>query len=309
VSPTGRIFEIQRFSIHDGPGIRTTVFLKGCPMRCLWCHNPEGIAVGTQLSFTPEKCIGCGTCLTVCPRRAHRLTDGLHTIDRAVCEVCGRCAETCYAGALETIGQDITVEDALAAVLRDRPFYETSGGGMTLSGGEPLLQIDFSEALLRAAKREGLHTAVETCGHVDADCFRRVLQEVDLFLYDIKETDPQRHAECTGVPNDLILDNLNALHEAGAAILLRLPIIPGLNDRPDFFTDVADLAKRLPRLLGVELMPYHRLGEGKRARLGEDQPSAFHADPPTPATVSQWAATLRDRGVHVVSDANSPSNA
>ena len=298
---SGYIFDVQRFSIHDGPGIRTTVFLKGCTLRCVWCHNPEGVDAAPQLSFLPERCIGCGYCARVCPNDAHRVEpERGHVLDRERCTVCGACARECYAGALELVGREATVEEVLETVLRDRPFYERSGGGLTLSGGEPLMQIDFAEALLRGAKEEGLHCAVETCGYVDWGRFERLLPLVDLFLYDIKETDPARHAEYTGAPNEGILRNLRTLCARGAAVLVRLPIVPGLNDRPDHFRAVAAIARELPGLLGFEMMPYHRLGTGKRDRFGLAPDGLADTEAPDAATVAGWVRTLRELGVEVV---------
>ena len=304
MSVTGRLFDIQRFSVHDGPGIRTTVFLKGCPLRCVWCHNPEGTDQADQLSFLPDKCIGCGYCFSTCVNEAHVMVDDRHALDREACKVCGRCAEKCYAGALEIVGRAATVEEVLAEVLRDRPFYETSGGGMTLSGGEPLMQIEFTAALLAAAKAEGLHTAVETCGQAAWKCFEQVLDNVDLFLYDIKETDPVRHKEYTGVGCETIVANLRKLCATGAAILMRLPTVPGLNDSREHFKRVAELAASLPALQGVEIMPYHRLGVSKRHRFGLDEQHECIVDVETPAaeTVAEWVATLRQFGANVVNE-------
>lgn len=295
----GQIFEIQRFSIHDGPGIRTTVFMKGCPLRCLWCHNPEGMARGPLLSFLPEKCIGCGYCFSVCPQGGHKLLDNRHVLERGRCLACGRCAEKCYAGALERVGRDISVEDALDEVLKDKPFYETSGGGMTLSGGEPLLQIDFTAALLGQAKAAGLHCAIETCGQAEPERFDRIRPFTDLFLYDIKETDPERHLDFTGVATEGILANLRRLHDAGASVLVRLPIVPGLNDRPDHFAAIARLAAELPGLLGFEVMPYHRLGTSKLKRFGLEEDRLAAVQAPSPATVADWVRSLRALGVKV----------
>ncbi len=297
---TGRVFDIQRFSIHDGPGIRTTVFFKGCSLRCLWCHNPESIPTAPSLSFVPDKCIGCGYCVGACPHGAHAMADGRHEIDRDRCQVCGLCTRECFAGALELAGRDVTVTEVIEEVLRDKPFYDNSNGGMTLSGGEPLMQMDFALALLREAKTAGLHCAVDTCGYVNDNGIARVAEMTDLFLYDLKETDPKRHIECTGVSNEPILANLRLLHDAGAAVLVRLPIVPGLNDRADHFAAVAQLAKSLPNLLGFEVKGYHNLGLGKLARFGLDAGDTAAIERPDPATVAGWAATLRELGVPVI---------
>ena len=296
---TGRIFDIQRFSIHDGPGIRTTVFLMGCPLRCQWCHNPEGQSGAAQISFVAEKCIGCGYCAAACRQGAHQIQAGQHSFERGKCLACGECTTGCHTGALECIGREITVDEALATALRDEPFYRQSGGGLTISGGEPLMQLDFTAELLRAAKAAGLHCAVETCGYANEGWVERLQPLVDLFLYDLKETDPARHREFTGVDSARILANLHALHDAGSAVLLRLPIVPGLNDRLDHFTGIATLARRLPRLVGVEVMPYHRLGSGKQQRLGQPDPLP---DIPAPnsVTVDGWVAALRHLGVPVL---------
>jgi pyruvate formate lyase activating enzyme len=296
--PTGRLFEIQRFSIHDGPGIRTTVFFQGCPLRCLWCHNPEGRATGPLLSFQEDRCVGCGHCFRACPQHAHGMEDGQRVLARDECVVCGLCAAGCPARALELIGREFTIDEVLDEALPDRPFYETSGGGLTLSGGEPLYQIDFAVRLLEAAGQAGLHCAVETCGFVPFPHLERVLPRVDLFLYDIKETDANRHVEYTGVAHRRILDNLRRLHARGARIRLRLPVIPGHNDRPDHFAEAAGLVRSLPSLEGVELMPYHRLGTSKLSRLGLGK--GPDVEPPASATVDAWIDQFARLGVRLL---------
>ncbi|MGQ9632522.1 MAG: glycyl-radical enzyme activating protein [bacterium] len=297
----GRIFDIQRFSIHDGPGIRTNVFMKGCPLRCLWCHNPESISPDPVLSFLPDRCIGCGYCFRVCPNEAHRMDpERGHTLDRGRCKVCGLCAKECYAGALELIGRDATVDEVIAEVLRDKSFYETSGGGMTLSGGEPMMQIDFAEAILKRAKEEELHCCVETCGFCNFSLFERIFDYVDLFIYDIKDIDESRHRDFTGVSNGPILRNVKALHDRKARILIRLPIIPGYNDRDDHFEGVAALFRGLPKIEGVEIIPYHRLGASKADRLGIDPKTRERSHPPDQKTVDVWIACLEELSVRVI---------
>jgi pyruvate formate lyase activating enzyme len=307
---TGRIFDIQRFSVHDGPGIRTTVFLKGCPLRCVWCHNPEGLSAEPQLSFAPEKCIGCGYCFRACPNRVHVLApDGRHIVEWERCRACGLCTEECFAGALQMVGRDATVGEVMQEVLADRAFYEESGGGMTLSGGEPMMQVEFTEALLRRAGDEGIRRCLDTSGHCEFARFERVLSLVDLFLYDVKETDDARHREFTGVTNRMLLENLRKLHDRGASILVRLPLIPGYNDREGHFRGVARLTAQLPDLVGVELLPYHPLGSGKAERIGLDSAAREESHVPDREAVATWAARLRRLGVPLLGqDDRSPAS-
>ncbi len=285
---TGIVFDIQRFSIHDGPGIRTTVFFKGCPLRCAWCHNPEGISPQPRLSFVETLCIGCRACVEACQHGVHRFEGGRHLLDRDACRACGACVEACPPRALELAGREVSASDVLSVVVRDRPFCEESGGGMTLSGGEPAMQPDFAVALLRAAKEEALHCCVETCGHCRWEHLERMAPHVDVFLYDYKETDPERHRRSTGVDNALILENLRQLDRAGARIVLRCPIVPGLNDRDDHFAGIARVAGGLENLLWVDLLPYHRLGLGKRERFGLDGLAIIDAETPSAEAVEEW---------------------
>ncbi|MBN1675492.1 MAG: glycyl-radical enzyme activating protein [Kiritimatiellae bacterium] len=269
---TGTIFDIKKFAVHDGPGIRTTVFLKGCPLRCLWCHNPESVERGPQVAYRLDKCIGCGSCVRVCPAGCHRMAGELHVFDRQGCVQCGACAQACYMKALERIGREASVDEVLGEVLKDKRYFEKSGGGLTLSGGEPMAQPAFTAALLRAAKRAGLHTCLDTCGQAPFENYRAVLEHVDLFLYDVKETDAAKHREYTGVDNRLILENLVRLDSAGARTILRCPIIPGLNDRASHFAELAKLANRLAGVVEVNLMPYHPYGSSKGDALERVNP-------------------------------------
>jgi glycyl-radical enzyme activating protein len=302
--PRGRVFDIQRFSVHDGPGIRTTVFLKGCPLRCLWCHNPEGISAGPAVSFLPEKCMACGECARVCTHGAHRLEPSpdsgiTHVYNREACEKCGECTEFCDSGSLEFVGRPMTVDDVMKEVSQDKTFYAASGG-MTISGGEPLAQIDFTVALLRAAQEQGIHTCVETSGFASWERFRLMLPLVDLFLFDCKETDAQRHQDFTGQSNVLILENLRSLHAAGANVQLQCPVVHGFNDREDHFQGIASLARSLPHLAGVQLLPYHPLGESKLRRFGLSPATRMPRQPLDPAQLDHWCNWLRDQGVYVL---------
>lgn len=292
------MFNIQRFSIHDGPGIRTTVFLKGCNLSCFWCHNPESIRPQKQVQFFPQKCIGCGNCFEACPVHAHIMKDEQHVYDRSLCERCGKCVDLCYANALEMAGELKTVNEVLDVVERDRPFYDNSGGGMTLSGGEPLLPLSFSKALLEEGRQRGFHNAVDTAGNVSWDCFEEVLPLVDLFLYDLKHIDADRHREATGVENQRLLQNLSRLSETDKEVWVRIPLIPGFNDSPEVISAMADLLAGLPDLSRVELLPFHRLGEGKYASLGESYPAA-DLPAPTEEQVKALRSILVDRKLPV----------
>jgi glycyl-radical enzyme activating protein len=288
----GLVFDIQRFAIHDGPGIRTTVFLKGCPLTCLWCHNPESRETQPEIFFTPEKCVGCLFCVRACERKGHRMEGGKHEYDRTACVRCGKCTRECYAGALEVVGKEMTVRQVTDEVVRDRVFYENSGGGLTVSGGEPLRQFAFTQGLLLAAKASGLHTCLETSGCGAAEELAALTGCVDLFLYDVKETDPARHRECTGVASQPLLENLEALDRAGARLILRCPIIPGLNDRAEHFEALGRLAERLRRVESLEVLPYHPLGISKNRRLGK-APRWTTTEMPADTTVKQWLTAIR----------------
>ena len=267
---SGTIFNIQKFSVNDGPGIRTTVFMKGCPLNCIWCHNPESKSTKQELFFDARKCTGCRACEKACEFNCHKFDDNTHIFDRTNCIKCGKCAEVCYAGALEVVGEVKDVDEVIKEVLKDKLFYENSGGGMTLSGGEPMQQFEFTYELLKRAKEEGLHTAIETCGFSKEENYRKIADLVDLFLFDYKVTSPEKHKEYTGVSNELILSNLFMLDSLGCNIILRCPIIPSLNDTEEHLTGIAETANKLKNILEINIEPYHPLGKGKSEMLDKD---------------------------------------
>ncbi len=262
----GKLFNIQKFSIHDGPGIRTTVFFKGCNLRCRWCHNPESIHKENQIEFYPEKCIGCGACYQVCAAGVHfQSVYGEHQMDRLKCTGCLLCAETCYSKALVGVGLNVDTTYLLNSILEDKPYYDNSSGGVTFSGGEAMLQIDFLEEIITLCKNKEIHTAVDTAGCVPWSYFERILKVTDLFLYDVKAADSTRHKQLTGVENQLILDNLYRLSDAGKEIIVRIPFIPGQNE--DQIEEIGKILRHL-KIIKVEVMPYHKLGNSKYKALG-----------------------------------------
>jgi len=277
---TGRVFDIQRYSIHDGGGIRTLVFLKGCPLRCLWCSNPESQKAGPELGFIEARCVGvetCGApCMSVCSVGAIRLSaQGKPVIDRQRCDACGLCAEACSKDALKVVGREMTVDQVLAEVEKDRPFYWRSGGGITLGGGEPLAQHRFAAEILEAAQEAYLHTAIETCGHAPWDQFETVLRHVDLLQLDFKHLDTVRHRELTGQSNELIVDNLKRVLSVKDPqdVIIRIPVIPGCNDSLEEIKGMARFVARLG-YRQIELIQYHRLGVSKYPQYGMVYPLA-----------------------------------
>jgi len=262
------IFDIKRFAVHDGPGIRTTVFFKGCPLACPWCHNPEGKKFTPEMFVRPARCIGCGSCLPACPHGALSLPTGVIALDRERCDSCGRCVDACPSDALETVGRKVTVEWLVAEIERDRTFFDGSGGGVTFSGGEPLAQPEFLIELLRACRVNGLATVIDTSGYAPADVVEAVAGYAGLFLYDLKLIDDDLHRRYTGVPNGPILENLRLLASRGARVIVRVPVIPGITDSEENMDGIARFVAALPTPYPVDLLPYHRAGSDKYARLG-----------------------------------------
>lgn len=266
----GIVFDIQKFCLHDGPGIRTTVFLKGCDMRCQWCHNPESFEPKVQLGFLEKNCTLCRACEAVCPMKVHSFHDEKHHIKRDDCISCGRCVDACPADALKLIGKEIDTEEVIREVLKDKKYYQTSKGGVTFSGGEATMQFDFLKELLTKAKDNELHTALETNGLINAERLKVLCQLVDLFLFDYKLTNNEEHKRWTGVGNDVISSNLELLSKDGKEVILRCPIIPGVNDTEEHFEGIKAVKERYSNISKAEIMAYHDIGRNKWKEVGLD---------------------------------------
>jgi pyruvate formate lyase activating enzyme len=288
----GIISNIQHFSVHDGPGIRTTVFLKGCPLHCLWCHNPESISPLPEVALHPERCIRCGSCTDACQHHAIHLEDDVPVTLRELCRQCGQCTDACVADARILIGRKMSTEEVLAEIRKDLVFYARSKGGATFSGGEPLLQDEFLCALLGSCAREGIDTAVDTSGHAPARILERAAEHAGLFLYDLKIMNDDLHQEFTGVSNRRILENLRLLTVWKKRVIVRVPVIPGINDFEDNFAAIAAFVDHLGGIEEVQLLPYHHLGQDKHRRIGGTS-SMPAAAPPPPSTLDALAAVLR----------------
>ena len=294
---TGTVLSIERGTLHDGPGLRTTVFLKGCPLLCLWCHNPESQLFEPELYVLGEKCIYCGACKAACSN--HNFDGTKHMINREACNACGKCVNTCPAAALEIKGTVMTAKEVIDIALKDKIYYEYSSGGLTLSGGEPLAQFEFTLELLRLAKESGLHTCIETSGYADTGLCMSILPYVDLFLFDYKESDDSRYIDFTGAPQALILENLTAIDKAGGKIILRCPIIPGCNEREEHFSAIAAMANSLHNIVEINIMPYHPMGISKAARIGRKPPN-LDTKFPSDERINSWVnAVSRETEVFV----------
>ncbi len=275
---TGMVFNIQRYSTEDGPGIRTTIFLKGCPMSCPWCHNPEGMSPRPELVWYDVRCIAAQDCLKVCPQNALTLTPQGMLIDRDKCDACGLCEEACPAAALEVIGKRRTVDEVVEEALRDKVFYEKSNGGVTLSGGEPGLWFEFAMELMRRLGEEGVHVALDTCGGISSEKFRHLVEKADLILFDLKVMDEEKHAQYTGIELEKVLDNARWLGSTGKPVWVRTPIIPGYTDDEDNIRKIANFIKvNMPNLERYDLLAFNNTCVGKYERLNRifamaDQP-------------------------------------
>lgn len=295
------VADIRRLTIHDGPGIRDTVFVKGCPLHCLWCHNPESISPRPQLLFRSRLCVNCGTCAELCLQKVHAFTESGHVLNRGNCLSCGKCAEECLPGALTLCGTTLTAEEVVRRVLRDKAFFLDSGGGVTLSGGEPLLYPDFTAAVFRMMKEEGISTALDTCGAVPYAAFEKVLPWTDRILFDLKGMDPERHERNTGRTNGGILENLSRLGRLDIPVEIRMPVVPGHNDDPAEFARAGAFLKTVAALRLIRLLPYHR-ADGKYALCGMEDPMPETEAPPGEELEALAAILKRRVGVEVSCD-------
>ena len=291
----GVILDIQKFSIHDGPGIRTTVFLKGCPLNCLWCHNPESKNFQPQLSYDANKCIMCGKCETVCPVNVHKFENNTHCTDYSKCILCGKCVESCPVNALSIYGKSMSINEIISEVKKDKKFFENTGGGITISGGEPLSQQEFTAALAKEAKEQGIHVTVETSGFASKESVERVAEYTDLFLFDYKVSDDELSEKLIGIKDlNKILENLDLIYSKKKDIIIRCPFIPKHNITEKHFRKIAELEKKYPDLLGIEILPYHNFGKNKADSIGDKY--EVEVKMPEDSEVDSWLVKFRELG-------------
>jgi pyruvate formate lyase activating enzyme len=287
------ILDIHRSALHDGPGIRTTVFLKGCPLHCQWCHNPESVSSSREIAFFRDKCILCGACAEACPEHAHKIENGQHIFERSLCRLSGKCVEACLYGALTMTGRKMKDVEVIELVLRDKAYYDESGGGLTLSGGEPMHQFAFTLSVMKMAKASVIHTCLDTSGYAPVNQFEKILPYVDLFLYDIKASDTVLHKEITGVSNDLIWQNFEFLYNHNAAIELRCPLVPGNNDQEYHLERLREIRLRYQNVRALTIMPFHNTARSKYERYGYTNPF-----PGLPSAddelIAEWNAVINE---------------
>jgi len=297
----GKVIEIERWSTSDGPGTRTVVFLKGCPLKCPWCANPESQNLMPQIGIFAARCVGCGACQRECPQKvAIPAKEGAFT-DDGTCLYCGRCTQFCHSNARTWLGQEMSADEVMQTIKKDMVFYRKSGGGITFSGGEPFIQVEFLAELVQKCRKLGIHTTVETCGCFAWEKCQEVIKLIDLVIYDIKHMDDAEHEKLTGASNQINLQNAQHISDMGQTMLVRIPIIPTLNDSPENVQATAKFAlEHLPSALGIELLPYHRLGESKYAALGIPY-SLKHIQTPSDEHMDELSQMVRDCGVKVIS--------
>jgi glycyl-radical enzyme activating protein len=288
-----RLFDIKKMAVHDGPGIRTTVFFKGCPLRCQWCHSPESMIRDQQIRFVENLCTDCGNCMATCPQGCH-IVDAVkgHTYLRDDCIQCGQCIETCPSDALGMIGYDATLDEVTEILLKDKKYFDASGGGVTFSGGEAMAQSEFVLALAKRMQAAGIHVALDTCGQPMWSRYEPVMEYVDLVLFDIKETDPAKHRAFTGADNERILENLRRIDATGTEIYLRCCLVPGLNATPEHFAALGALADSLENVTVLNVLPFHPFGRSKSAMIGQTYPLA-HIPTVEDETAEEWIAEIQ----------------
>lgn len=296
-SMEGLIFDIKKYAIHDGPGIRTTVFFKGCPLHCPWCHNPEGIVQQIEIMISSDRCIHCEHCLNVCSKGALRSYNNVITLDREKCDLCGACLEVCYTRAIEFVGRYVIVEYVMKEIEKDRIFYDESGGGVTLSGGEPLMQPEFARTVLRECKRTGIHTVLDTCGYTDPNVLQELSEYVDRFLFDVKIMDDKKHTHITGVSNVKVLSNLQALSMSRKAIHVRIPVIPGITDDDENIEMISTFLRSLQHVEKVSLLPYHGAWLAKHRKIHNGK-EPYIAQPPSSEVLDRIQKVLTTCGLN-----------